>query len=81
MLIDGLGTWVAAVFDECDAWPDGTPAAGHRAALDGVAERCDELTAAWRGTRARVVAVTDEVGPRVVPATSAAGCSATCSAA
>ncbi|GAB3891263.1 bifunctional adenosylcobinamide kinase/adenosylcobinamide-phosphate guanylyltransferase [Microbispora bryophytorum subsp. camponoti] len=26
-LIDGIGTWLAAVFDECAAWPDGTPAA------------------------------------------------------
>ncbi|MEU8274458.1 bifunctional adenosylcobinamide kinase/adenosylcobinamide-phosphate guanylyltransferase [Microbispora bryophytorum] len=70
-LIDGIGTWLAAVFDECAAWPDGTPAAGHRAALDRVAERCDALTAAWRGTRARVVAVTDEVGLGVIPATPA----------
>ncbi|MBD3142628.1 bifunctional adenosylcobinamide kinase/adenosylcobinamide-phosphate guanylyltransferase [Microbispora bryophytorum] len=70
-LIDGIGTWLAAVFDECAAWPDGTPAAGHRAALDRVAERCDALTASWRGTRARVVAVTDEVGLGVIPATPA----------
>ncbi|MEU8173677.1 bifunctional adenosylcobinamide kinase/adenosylcobinamide-phosphate guanylyltransferase [Microbispora hainanensis] len=71
LLVDGIGTWLAAVFDECAAWPDGTPAAGHRAALDRVADRCDALTAAWRGTRARVVAVSDEVGLGVIPATPA----------
>lgn len=63
LLIDGLGTWVAAVFDECDAWPGGE-------GLDAVTARCDELVAAWRQTRARVVAVSDEVGLGVVPATA-----------
>ncbi|GAB3154573.1 bifunctional adenosylcobinamide kinase/adenosylcobinamide-phosphate guanylyltransferase [Microbispora hainanensis] len=71
LLVDGIGTWLAAVFDECAAWPDGTASTGHRAALDRVAERCDALTAAWRGTRARVVAVSDEVGLGVIPATPA----------
>ncbi|OPG14109.1 bifunctional adenosylcobinamide kinase/adenosylcobinamide-phosphate guanylyltransferase [Microbispora sp. GKU 823] len=70
-LVDGIGTWLAAVFDECAAWPDGTSADGHQAALGRVAERCDALTAAWRGTRARVVAVSDEVGLGVIPATPA----------
>ncbi|MEV5739743.1 bifunctional adenosylcobinamide kinase/adenosylcobinamide-phosphate guanylyltransferase [Microbispora rosea] len=71
LLVDGLGTWLAAVFDECAAWPDAAPSAGHRAALDRVAERCDALAAAWRGTRAHVVAVSDEVGLGVIPATPA----------
>ncbi|MFI7035536.1 bifunctional adenosylcobinamide kinase/adenosylcobinamide-phosphate guanylyltransferase [Microbispora rosea] len=71
LLVDGLGTWLAAVFDECAAWPDGTSSAGHRAALDRVAGRCDALAAAWRGTRAHVVAVSDEVGLGVIPATPA----------
>lgn len=93
MLIDGLGTWVAAVFDECDAWADegstnstsdknsgndgndessGTNKGGGNSgsARDAVTARCDELVAAWRQTRARVVAVSDEVGLGVVPATS-----------
>ena len=100
MLIDGLGTWVAAVFDECDAWTDedntnstygendrngennGSDARGTNGGSDGnggggggardaVTARCDELVAAWRRrTRARVVAVSDEVGLGVVPATS-----------
>ncbi|MEV7802670.1 bifunctional adenosylcobinamide kinase/adenosylcobinamide-phosphate guanylyltransferase [Microbispora sp. NPDC088329] len=70
-LVDGLGTWLAAVFDECAAWPDDTRPDDHRPALDRVAERCDALVAAWRGTRARVVAVSDEVGLGVIPATPA----------
>ncbi|MEU7746921.1 bifunctional adenosylcobinamide kinase/adenosylcobinamide-phosphate guanylyltransferase [Nonomuraea sp. NPDC049158] len=61
LLVDGLGTWLAAVFDECGAWE------GDRAP---VAERCDELVAAWRGTTQRIVAVSDEVGMGVVPATA-----------
>ncbi|MBX6384757.1 MAG: bifunctional adenosylcobinamide kinase/adenosylcobinamide-phosphate guanylyltransferase [Microbispora sp.] len=70
-LIDGIGTWLAAVFDECAAWPDGARGDDHRAALGLVAQRCDALVAAWRGTRARVVAVSDEVGLGVIPATPA----------
>ncbi|MBG0829322.1 bifunctional adenosylcobinamide kinase/adenosylcobinamide-phosphate guanylyltransferase [Planomonospora sp. ID67723] len=64
LLIDGLGTWITAVFDECGAWEGGARA------RERVEARCDELVAAWRGTRARVVAVSDEVGLGVVPATS-----------
>ncbi|MFI6511429.1 bifunctional adenosylcobinamide kinase/adenosylcobinamide-phosphate guanylyltransferase [Streptosporangium sp. NPDC050855] len=63
LLIDGLGTWITAVFDECGAWSGGE-------GLDAVAARCDELVAAWRQTRVRVVAVSDEVGLGVVPHTS-----------
>ncbi|MFC7643622.1 bifunctional adenosylcobinamide kinase/adenosylcobinamide-phosphate guanylyltransferase [Streptosporangium lutulentum] len=84
MLIDGLGTWVAAVFDECDAWADGGSTNGEsggsgentgsggggRDGRDAVTARCDELVAAWRQARARIVAVSDEVGLGVVPVTS-----------
>lgn len=61
LLVDGLGTWLAAVFDEHGAWE------GDRAP---VYARCDELVAAWRGTTQRLVAVSDEVGLGVVPATA-----------
>lgn len=90
LLVDAVGTWLAAVFDECGAWPDdprpapdtspdrpgpGETAApgpgGHDRALEHVARRCDALVAAWRHTRARVVAVSDEVGLGVIPATAA----------
>ncbi|GLW97122.1 bifunctional adenosylcobinamide kinase/adenosylcobinamide-phosphate guanylyltransferase [Microtetraspora sp. NBRC 16547] len=99
LLIDGLGTWIAAVFDECGAWPGydhetphgeadthGQSAPNRRRStpeessadlpeeepspLDMVAARCDELVDAWRRTSARVVAVSDEVGLGVIPATA-----------
>ncbi|MEV5409245.1 bifunctional adenosylcobinamide kinase/adenosylcobinamide-phosphate guanylyltransferase [Thermopolyspora sp. NPDC052614] len=63
LLVDGLGTWLAAVFDACDAWES---AAGR----EGVARRCDELVDAWRHTAHTVVAVSDEVGLGVVPASA-----------
>ncbi|WP_246083837.1 bifunctional adenosylcobinamide kinase/adenosylcobinamide-phosphate guanylyltransferase [Nonomuraea diastatica] len=62
LLIDGLGTWVAAVFDDHGAWE------GDRAP---VVARCDDLVAAWRQAPERIVAVSDEVGLGVVPATAA----------
>jgi adenosylcobinamide kinase / adenosylcobinamide-phosphate guanylyltransferase len=65
VLIDGIGTWLAAVLDEYDAW-DGA---------DGVqgkmTQRIADLVAAWRQAEALVVAVSDEAGMGVVPATSA----------
>ncbi|MFF0576443.1 bifunctional adenosylcobinamide kinase/adenosylcobinamide-phosphate guanylyltransferase [Streptosporangium saharense] len=63
LLVDGLGTWVAAVFDECDAWSgDGGG--------EAVEARFDEVVEAWRQVGCRVVAVSDEVGLGVVPATA-----------
>ncbi|WP_084517094.1 bifunctional adenosylcobinamide kinase/adenosylcobinamide-phosphate guanylyltransferase [Microtetraspora niveoalba] len=75
LLIDGLGTWIAAVFDECGAWPGYEDDSAHErddaeVPLDRVALRCDELVEAWRRTEARVVAVSDEVGFGVIPATA-----------
>ncbi|MGW0451415.1 bifunctional adenosylcobinamide kinase/adenosylcobinamide-phosphate guanylyltransferase, partial [Streptosporangium sandarakinum] len=95
LLVDGLGTWVAAVFDENGAWPgepenpdrtddesgpdgardedqdkDHTDGVGGVGGLGAVSARCDELVAAWRETRRRVVAVSDETGLGVVPATA-----------
>jgi adenosylcobinamide kinase/adenosylcobinamide-phosphate guanylyltransferase len=65
VLIDGIGTWLAAVMDECGAW------AGGAAALGQLAARTAELVGAWRQAAACVVAVSDETGLGVVPATSA----------
>jgi adenosylcobinamide kinase/adenosylcobinamide-phosphate guanylyltransferase len=65
VLIDGIGTWLAAVMDECGAW------AGGAAALSQLAARTAELVGAWRQAAACVVAVSDETGLGVVPATSA----------
>ncbi|HEU5159914.1 MAG TPA: bifunctional adenosylcobinamide kinase/adenosylcobinamide-phosphate guanylyltransferase [Streptosporangiaceae bacterium] len=61
LLIDGIGTWLAAIMDETHAWD--TP--------DAVLPRLDDLVDAWRATQAHVVAVSDEVGLAVVPATPA----------
>jgi adenosylcobinamide kinase/adenosylcobinamide-phosphate guanylyltransferase len=74
VLIDGIGTWLTAVLDECDAWgswgstggTDGTDGAREK-----VTGRIAELIAAWRQARALVVAVSDETGMGVVPATPA----------
>ncbi|MFC0861111.1 bifunctional adenosylcobinamide kinase/adenosylcobinamide-phosphate guanylyltransferase [Sphaerimonospora cavernae] len=77
LLIDGIGTWLAAMFDECGAWPGSDSGRVSDGISDGaraeVRRRCDELVAGWRRTRARVVAVSDEVGLGVVPATVAGG--------
>lgn len=54
LLVDGVGLWVAALLDD--------PAE--------LATRAGELVEAWRHTARRVVAVTDEVGSGVVPATA-----------
>ena len=72
VLFDGAGTWLAAVMEQSGAWADGaehTP--GGPAALAHIAEKADELVEAWRRTRARVVAVSDEVGSSVHPPTRA----------
>jgi len=65
LLIDGIGTWLAAVLDECgwDLRDD--------AARDKLAARIAELTGAWRQANGYVVAVSDETGLGVVPATPA----------
>ncbi|WP_308250440.1 bifunctional adenosylcobinamide kinase/adenosylcobinamide-phosphate guanylyltransferase [Sphaerisporangium fuscum] len=77
LLVDGIGTWLTSVFDACGAWDDpahdrprGRKPGRFGTALDAVAARCDDLVAAWRQTRAQVVAVSDEVGLSVVPATA-----------
>jgi adenosylcobinamide kinase/adenosylcobinamide-phosphate guanylyltransferase len=62
MLVDALGTWVAAVMDAAGAWDD---APGWREEVEGAV---DAVVAAWRQTRRRVVAVGEEVGWGVVPA-------------
>jgi adenosylcobinamide kinase / adenosylcobinamide-phosphate guanylyltransferase len=80
LLIDGIGTWLAAALDECGAWagprkprgprePCGADAADEAAGR--LAARTAELVAAWRQTEGYVVAVSDEAGLGVVPATLA----------
>jgi adenosylcobinamide kinase/adenosylcobinamide-phosphate guanylyltransferase len=72
VLVDGLGTWLTAVLTEAGAWsgagPEDKTGNGPAAA---VAARIDELVGAWRAAGPRVVAVSDQVGEGVVPATPA----------
>jgi adenosylcobinamide kinase / adenosylcobinamide-phosphate guanylyltransferase len=72
VLVDGIGTWLTAVMTQAGAWPaDGAPAGWEPPGAAEVAARVDELVTAWRHTAARVVAVSDQVGDGVVPATPA----------
>lgn len=68
LLIDCLGLWLTDVLDTEGAWDD---EAWHGGAARRVRARADELAAAWRATRRTAVAVSNEVGSGVVPATSA----------
>ena len=65
LLIDGIGTWLAAAMDECGAWDGSADSAARLAA------RIAGLVGAWRQTGAHVVAVSDEAGLGVVPGTPA----------
>lgn len=75
VLFDGAGTWLAAVMEESGAWAEdggeGSGNAGLARAEAQIAARVDELLEAWRQTRARVVAVSDEVGSGIHPPTRA----------
>ena len=63
-LIDCLTTWLARIMDDCDVW------AGDEEASSALQRRLDGLVAAWHGTARRVVAVSNEVGSGIVPATA-----------
>lgn len=67
VLVDCLALWLTAVMDEHDAWDD---ASWYGGAEQAVGRRCDALAAAWRATGRRAVAVSNEVGMGVVPATA-----------
>ncbi|MFJ7067079.1 bifunctional adenosylcobinamide kinase/adenosylcobinamide-phosphate guanylyltransferase [Streptomyces sp. NPDC101115] len=67
LLVDCLSLWLTDAMDRVGAWDDGTWANGGREALG---ERVAELVAAVRGTPRTVVAVTNEVGSGVVPASA-----------
>jgi adenosylcobinamide kinase/adenosylcobinamide-phosphate guanylyltransferase len=64
VLVDCLSTWLAGVMEECGLW------AGKASADKELAARVDGLLHAWRSTRRVVVAVSNEVGLGVVPATA-----------
>ena len=65
LLVDGIGTWLAAAMDECGAWDGSADSAARLAA------RVAGLVGAWRQAGAYVVAVSDEAGLGVVPGTPA----------
>ncbi|MFD9225289.1 bifunctional adenosylcobinamide kinase/adenosylcobinamide-phosphate guanylyltransferase [Streptomyces sp. NPDC060064] len=67
MLIDCLSLWLTDAMDRVDAWDDAKWAADGEHALHA---RVAELVAAVRQTPRTVVAVTNEVGSGVVPATA-----------
>jgi adenosylcobinamide kinase / adenosylcobinamide-phosphate guanylyltransferase len=67
VLVDCLSTWLAGVMDECGLWAD-CPGADKELSI-----RVDELLHAWRSTKRVVVAVSNEVGSGVVPATASGG--------
>lgn len=63
VLVDCLSTWLAGVMDETGLWEDRADAGPK------LADRVEGLLDAWRSTRRHVVAVSNEVGMGVVPAT------------
>ncbi|MCA1220554.1 bifunctional adenosylcobinamide kinase/adenosylcobinamide-phosphate guanylyltransferase [Streptomyces sp. 8L] len=67
LLIDCLSLWLTDAMDRVGAWDDGTWSGGGEKALHA---RTAELVAAVRATPRTVVAVTNEVGSGVVPATA-----------
>jgi adenosylcobinamide kinase/adenosylcobinamide-phosphate guanylyltransferase len=71
VLFDCVGTWLTAAMDAAGIWA-AEEAGGAAAAVAGAAlERAaDALVSVWTATEAHVVAVTNEVGSGVVPATS-----------
>jgi len=66
LLIDSVTTWVAQVMDECGCWLPTQPAEADRRLADAV----NALVGAWADASVTVVAVSDEVGGGVVPATA-----------
>jgi adenosylcobinamide kinase/adenosylcobinamide-phosphate guanylyltransferase len=64
VLVDCLTTWLARVMDDCGIWAE-VPSADAR-----LAAQVDAFLGAWRSTRRRVVAVSNEVGSGIVPATA-----------
>ncbi|KKD03662.1 bifunctional adenosylcobinamide kinase/adenosylcobinamide-phosphate guanylyltransferase [Streptomyces sp. WM6386] len=67
LLIDCLSLWLTDAMDSVGAWDDAEWADGGERALR---ERVRELTDAVRATRRTVVAVSNEVGSGIVPATA-----------
>ncbi|MEU3459990.1 bifunctional adenosylcobinamide kinase/adenosylcobinamide-phosphate guanylyltransferase [Streptomyces sp. NPDC006733] len=67
LLIDCLALWLTSAMDSVGAWDDAKWSSGGESELHALTAA---LTAAWRATRRTVVAVSNEVGSGVVPATA-----------
>lgn len=67
LLVDCLSLWLTDAMDAVGAWDDEEWADGGERALR---DRVRELTQAVRGTRRTLVAVSNEVGSGIVPATA-----------
>jgi adenosylcobinamide kinase/adenosylcobinamide-phosphate guanylyltransferase len=65
VLVDCLTLWLSRTLDEIGAWD------GRSAWHDRLERAVADLEAAWRATRRTVVAVSNEVGSGVVPASDA----------
>ena len=64
MLLDCLSTWLARTMDDCGVWTDAPDADGR------LAVAMDVAVEAWTGAARPVVAVSNEVGSGIVPATA-----------
>ncbi|MEQ4205494.1 nicotinate-nucleotide--dimethylbenzimidazole phosphoribosyltransferase [Actinopolymorpha sp. B9G3] len=84
LVVDCLGTWLAATMDDHDMWRDDSADSDPdtaAAAADGAADMAaddaaakvtaevDALVEAWRSTSRTAVAISNEVGSGIVPAT------------
>ncbi|WP_406836953.1 bifunctional adenosylcobinamide kinase/adenosylcobinamide-phosphate guanylyltransferase [Streptomyces sp. AHU1] len=67
LLVDCLSLWLTDAMDAVNAWDDAEWSGGGERALRA---RVEELVAAVRGTRRTLVAVSNEVGSGIVPATA-----------
>lgn len=66
LLIDCMTLWLSRVIDDIGLW-SATDAVAAKAADVALAATIDDLVEAWHTTRARVVAVSNEVGGGIVP--------------
>jgi uroporphyrin-III C-methyltransferase len=66
LLVDSITAWLSTVMDDCGCWAE-----PHDPAVDRrLAGAVDDLVAAWTTAASGVVAVSDEVGGGIVPATA-----------
>lgn len=67
LLVDCLSLWLTGVLDAAGSWQHAVGTSGYRSAAAAVGSHTDELVAAVRGCRGRLILVSNEVGSSVVP--------------